>query len=217
MPTLRLHWWDAPGRAGEPTRLALTLKGIPFEDVRHSFGNRENVEAVKVKTPFQQLPILEVDGEAVVQSNTILRYVGRLTGLLPDAPLAAARLEAIMDFMAMDVEPLALCSHLQGEEKTAARVAAAAAGSAFRKRLGQLDAAIAPLVDQELDMAQLKVFCETSTFISGFYDGFPADDTLFEGCENIKALRRKISHMDAVKSYYAGRGGFYAAFGPSGS
>ena len=42
MPTLRLHWWDAPGRAGEPTRLALTLKGIPFEDVRYSFGDKES-------------------------------------------------------------------------------------------------------------------------------------------------------------------------------
>ena len=31
-------------------------------------------------------------------------------------PLAAARLEAVMDFLAMDVEPLALCNHLQGEE-----------------------------------------------------------------------------------------------------
>ena len=102
--------------------------------------------------------------QVVVQSNTILRYIGRRTGLLPESPLALAKLEAIMDFMvaglaldtpfflvllehlattgtesrssnsggldplspnrtyakssrhnaqAMDVEPLALCSHLQ--------------------------------------------------------------------------------------------------------
>ena len=85
MPALRLHWWDAPGRAGEPTRLALTLKGLPFEDVRYSFGDMERVEATRAKSPYQQFPILEVDGETLVQSNTILRYVGRLTGLLPDA------------------------------------------------------------------------------------------------------------------------------------
>ncbi|CAE7399950.1 GST1 [Symbiodinium pilosum] len=215
MPSLRLHWWDAPGRAGEPTRLALTVKGVPFEDVRYSFGEKERAEATRAKSPYRQFPILEVDGEAVAQSNTILRYVGRLTGLLPEDPLAAARLEAIMDFLAMDVEPLALCNHLQGEEKLAARVAAAAEGSAFRKRLGQLDAAIAPLMGQEVNMAHLKVFCETSAFISGFYDGFPANDTLFDGCDNIKALRKQIANMDAVKAYYEGKGGLYAAFAPS--
>ena len=37
---LRLHWWDSPGRGAEPTRLALTLKGIDFEDKRYSRESR---------------------------------------------------------------------------------------------------------------------------------------------------------------------------------
>ena len=49
----------------------------------------------------------------------------------------------------MDLEPLALMSHLQGSEKTKARQAAALEGSEFHRRLQQLDRVIAPYVHQE--------------------------------------------------------------------
>ena len=50
--------------------------------------------------------------QVVVQSNTILRYVGRLTGLLPESPLALAKLEAIMDFMVARLTADTPCCHL---------------------------------------------------------------------------------------------------------
>ncbi|KAF4047185.1 Glutathione S-transferase C-terminal domain [Phytophthora infestans] len=72
-----LTYFPFPGRA-EPIRLALFIAGIPFDD--------ERIDACELNRkrstlPFNQLPVLEVDGEVVSQALGILRYVGTLGGL----------------------------------------------------------------------------------------------------------------------------------------
>ena len=47
-------------------------------------------------------------------------------------------------------------------------------------------------------MAQIKVFCETNALISGFYDGFPTDESLYASYPAITSLRKKIGAMPAV-------------------
>eukprot|EP00929_Paragymnodinium_shiwhaense_P093511 TRINITY_DN53680_c0_g1_i1.p1 TRINITY_DN53680_c0_g1~~TRINITY_DN53680_c0_g1_i1.p1 ORF type:complete len:216 (+),score=47.96 TRINITY_DN53680_c0_g1_i1:63-710(+) len=213
MPSLKLHWWNAPGRGAEPSRLALAMKGIEFTDVRYDFSEKDKAVAARGQSPFKQFPMLEVDGKIIAQSNTIMRYVAKLTDLMPQDPLHAAEVESVLDFLAMDIEPLALCSHLQGDEKLQARKAAAEeAGSSFHERLAVLDGYLANMPKDKLTIADLKVFCETSTMISGFYDGFPTDAKLFAPYSHIQAVRARVSNEPAVKAYYAEKTGFYEAF-----
>jgi glutathione S-transferase len=47
--------------------------------------------------PFKAMPILEVDGQVIAQSNTINRYVGKLTGLYPKDDWQAALVDELMD------------------------------------------------------------------------------------------------------------------------
>jgi glutathione S-transferase len=55
-------------------------------------------ERRKPNTPFGALPVLEVDGQTLAQSNAINRYVGKLTDLYPtDAWQAALCDEAMED------------------------------------------------------------------------------------------------------------------------
>ena len=85
MPTLglvkpsniKLTYFDIPG-AGEKVRLALMMGKIPFTDER--IGFKEWGE-LKPKTPYGQLPLLEIDGEVCAQSNAMLQYAGKLAGL----------------------------------------------------------------------------------------------------------------------------------------
>lgn len=97
---LRLHYFPFPGRAGA-IRDALRIGGIAFEDVHIPPERfRELKEAGAL--PFGALPVLDVETEAggvrAAQSNAILRYVGRLTGLHPaDDPLRALKVDEALD------------------------------------------------------------------------------------------------------------------------
>jgi len=94
MAKLKLTYFDFHGGRGEPARLALAIGGIVFEDDRVAFadwGRR------KANAPFGGLPLLEVDGEIIAQSNGINRYVGKLAGLYPADPWQAALCDEVMD------------------------------------------------------------------------------------------------------------------------
>ena len=90
----KLTYFDAPVSRGEECRLALHLAGVDFEDVR---VKREAWPALKPTTPYGSLPTLEMPGQPpLAQSTAILVLVGRLHGLHPSEPFAAARHEAMM-------------------------------------------------------------------------------------------------------------------------
>src|SRR6202166_410592 len=80
MTKLKLTYFDFDGGRGEPARLALHFGRVPYEDERIS---TKDWAQIRDRTPFQALPILEVDGKVVAQSNSINRYVGKLARLYP--------------------------------------------------------------------------------------------------------------------------------------
>ncbi len=82
------------GGRGEPARLALSIGGIPFEDDRVA---PSDWLARKPDTPFGTLPVLEVDGQTLAQSNAINRYVGKLTDLYPSDAWQAALCDEVME------------------------------------------------------------------------------------------------------------------------
>ena len=74
-PSIKFTYFDIEG-VGEPIRLALLLAGVEFDDVRVKFPEWP---ALKGKTPYQQLPVIEIDGgEMKAQSGAMLRYCGTL-------------------------------------------------------------------------------------------------------------------------------------------
>ena len=94
MAKLKLTYFDFDGGRGEPARLALHIGGIAFEDQR-IVG--KDWPAFRDKTPFLAMPTLEVDGKVVSQSNSINRYVGKLTGLYPEDNWQALLCDEVMD------------------------------------------------------------------------------------------------------------------------
>lgn len=97
MPTLKLTYFDSPGRA-EPVRVALFLAGLPFEDHRVQYPE---FMALKQQgaLPLGSLPVLEVDGRAIVQTAAMLRYAARLggAGLYPDDARAGLVVDSVID------------------------------------------------------------------------------------------------------------------------
>jgi glutathione S-transferase len=94
MANLKFTYFDFHGGRGEPARLALSIGGIAFEDDRVQTSDWDRR---KGDTPFGALPVLEVDGQIVAQSNAINRYLGKLADLYPSDPWQAALCDEAME------------------------------------------------------------------------------------------------------------------------
>src|SRR5262245_8932666 len=94
--TLRLRYFPFPGRAAA-IRDALRIGGIAFDDA-HVPPDRFRQLKAEGELPFGSLPVLDVETArgrvSAAQSNAILRFVGRRTGLYPtDDDLRALKVD----------------------------------------------------------------------------------------------------------------------------
>lgn len=76
-PELKLTYFDFGGRA-QPIRRALAYGDVSFEDERIP-GEKFIKRKMGGKLPFGSLPVMEIDGEMVAESDAMLRYAGKLT------------------------------------------------------------------------------------------------------------------------------------------
>ena len=118
MAKLKLTYFDFHGGRGEPARLALSIGGIAFEDDRFQTSDWERR---KGDTPFGALPVLEVDGQIVAQSNAINRYVGKLADLYPSDPWQAALCDEAMEAVEDITNKIAATLFIPEEQKKAQR------------------------------------------------------------------------------------------------
>lgn len=205
MTKLKLIYFDFHGGRGEPARLALSIAGIPFEDDRVQFADWERR---KVNTPFGTLPVLEVDGQILAQSNAINRYVGKLASLYPSDPWQAAICDEAMEAVEDITNKIAATMFLPEEDKKARRKALVEGPLPFylnrlQQRLethgGRYFAA------DRLTVADLKVFVWIRQLKSGVLDHVPIDlpdriaPKLVEHYERVKNER-------GVKAYYSKHG-----------
>lgn len=97
----KLHYFVGRGRA-ETTRWMLAAVEIPFENV--GIETPEELVALRAtgKLPFDQLPLLEIDGLCLSQSSALIRYLARGAGLYGDNDIEAMHCDmlagAIADF-----------------------------------------------------------------------------------------------------------------------
>lgn len=203
MPHLKLTYFDFNGGRGEACRLAMAIGNVPFEDDRIPAADWP---ALKDSTPFGQLPVLEVDGEVITQTNTINRYVGKLGGLYPEDALEAARCDEVMSAIEDFMHQLVPTLFMQDEDdKRRAREALANGpipllvtrlGEMLERRGGAYFAA------GSLTVADLKVFLFVRYLRSGMLDYVPTDipDHL---APNLVEHFERINAHPAIVAWYA--------------
>ena len=205
MPKLVLSYFDFDGSRGEVPRLALQLAGMPFEDRRIA---RKDWAGLRDTMPFQAMPVLEVDGKVISQSNTINRYIGKLTGHYPKDDWQAARVDEVMDAIEDISHKISGTFSLDGEAKQKAREALAAGPIA--RFLQQLDARLKAgggewFVENRLTVADLKCFLWVRWLKSGALDHIPADIVDRHAPLLVKHLER-VRNDPKISAYYAARG-----------
>jgi len=175
MAKLKLTYFDFDGGRGEPARLALTIGGVAFED--HRIAGKD-WPAFRDKTPFFAMPTLEVDGKVVSQSNSINRYVGKLTSLYPKDDWQALLCDEIMDAAEDIGTRVAQTMDLPEDAKKKARQELVAGRitrylEQFQERLAAAGGEY--FADKRLTVADLKIFMWIRWLRSGVLDYIPKD------------------------------------------
>jgi len=201
MAKLKLMYFDFDGGRGEPARLAFHIGGIVFED--HRIAGKD-WPAFRDKTPFLAMPTLEVDGRVVSQSNSINRYVGKLTGLYPKNDWQAFLCDEVMD-AAEDISTrIAQTIDLPEDAKKKSREELAAGH--IKRYLGQFQARLEAaggeyFADQRLTVADLKVFMLIRWLRSGVLDYIPKDLVDTVAPMLVKHFERVASHPKVAEYY----------------
>lgn len=204
MTKYKLTYFDFDGGRGEPIRIALHAAGIAFEDNRLSFAQ---FSEMRKGTRFNAVPVLEIDGAAVTQSNAICRYVGRKAGLYPADDLQALYCDEVMDAQEDLSQRIGPTFGLKGEELRLAREQLVQGWmSVFLRGLEQLlvRGGGKYFANDGLTIADLKTFVQTRWLRSGALDHVPADlvEKLAPG---LAEHQERVAQDPRVLAYYAAR------------
>lgn len=91
-----LHYFTTRGRA-EVTRQMLVSSGIEFEDRRFKDEEWFTVAKPSGFYEFNQIPLLEIDGQRLVTSHAIERYLAKKLNLYPEDNYQVYLVESLID------------------------------------------------------------------------------------------------------------------------
>lgn len=204
MSTYKLSYFDFNGGRGEPVRIAFHAAGIEFDDHRLSFPE---FGEMRDSTRFHSVPVLEIDGQEVTQTNAMLRYLGRLGDLYPADTLQALYCDEVMGAAENLTYHIVKTMRLEGDELKAAREQLVADSLAVYLR--GIDALLTRgggeyFADHRLTVADLKTFLQTRWLQSGALDHIPKD-IVRNLAPGLAEHQQRIEQDPIVLAYYASR------------
>ncbi len=201
----RLVYFPVPGRA-EASRVALSLSGIEWEDVE---VNGDTFTSMKEngELPWKMLPVLQTPNGTIAESSAILRFVGKLSGLIPSDNYQAAKADEFMDGMGPLARVLDKTFELSNlEEKITLRQKLFATGGKGAENVQLLDDKIGEsntgwaAGTDEMSIADLKLFTELFALFSGNYDGIEA--SMISGYANLMSYHNKVANEPRIREHY---------------
>ncbi len=202
MPTYKLTYFDFDGGRGEAVRLAFHIGGIAFEDHRVTFPE---FGALRGQLRFNAVPVLQIDGTAVTQSNAMCRYVGKLAGLYPDDAMQALYCDEALDAVEDISQKIGTTIGLKGPALLEAREQLVqGALSTYVKGMGDLLArgGGSYFADGRMTVADLKAFVQTRWLTRGALDHVPAD-LVARLAPALIEHEARIAKEPRVAAYYA--------------
>jgi len=187
----RLTYFNFRGLA-EPIRLMLADLGAPFEDHQVDFAGWE---ALKPKMPFGQMPMFEIDGRRVVQSQAILRHLARAHGL--DGADEAERIACDIAAEAVRDAQNRLFDHFWADGSTAPEAVAAFEAGGLADWLDRLEAWLG---DRPFFAADRPLFADyyALAYLDEVVAYFPRALP-----PKLAALRRRMAERPGIAAYVA--------------
>ena len=198
--TAKLTYCDAPVSRGEECRLALHLAAIDFEDIRIK---ATDWPALKPKTPYGGMPILELPGKPpIAHANAILGLIGRRAGLHPADDFEAARHEGMMQHVEDLRGVVGPTIRLGDAEKKTAREAIVATYLPAWSAHAEANITSEPFFGgARLHVVDLKIHMAVRWFLGGKVDHIPA--TIFAAYPKLMRIHDAVRDHAGVKAWYA--------------
>ncbi len=204
MHSYKLTYFDFDGGRAEPIRIAFHIAGIEFEDHRISF---QEFGEIRSNIRFHAVPVLEMDGAQITQSNALGRYVGKMAGLYPADHLQALYCDEVTGALEDLNHYVVQTFGLKGDDLIAARkVLVEGRLTTFLSGLETLleRGGGEYFADNRLTIADLKAFVQTRSLWSGNLEHVPTDlvERLAPG---LAEHEKRVREDPRVMAYYAAR------------
>lgn len=203
MTDYKLTYFDMDGGRAEPVRIAFHAAGIEFDDIRISFPEfMEQRQGMR----FNCLPVLEIDGVIVTQSNAMCRFTGKKAGLYPEDDVQALYCDEAMGAIEDLLHSMVQTFGLEGDELKAAREKLVDGWlTVFLKGLNELlERGGDYFADNRLTVADLKVSGITHWLMSNQLDHIPTD-IVERVAPRLVAHEQRVANDPIVVAYYASR------------
>ncbi len=204
MSRYKLTYFDIDGGRAEPIRIAFYTAGIDFEDHRISF---DEFSELRSAMRFNSVPVLEIDGAQVTQSNALSRYVGKMAGLYPKDNLQALYCDEVLGALDDLSHYIVRTFGLQEEELKLARKKLVDGWlSVYLRGLDQLltRGGGEYFADNQLTIADLRAFVQTRSLCGGHLDYVPTD-IVQRVAPGLFEHQDRINEDARVRAYYAAR------------
>tara|TARA_B110000483_G_scaffold88856_1_gene109643 strand:+ start:24184 stop:24801 length:618 start_codon:yes stop_codon:yes gene_type:complete len=202
MSDIKLTYFDFHGGRGESVRMALTIGGIAFEDIRISF---QQFGELRKSFPLNAVPTMKIGGVVHTQSNAMTRYAGKLTGLYPDDLWQAFLCDEVLGIIEDTLNAMTKTFGLEGDEMKAAREKLVE--GPYTRVLQLLDTRLQAaggehFADGRLTVADLKVFVLLRSLHAGILDHVPTDLTS-QVAPKLVEFMNQVAAEPRVASYIA--------------
>jgi glutathione S-transferase len=189
----KLHYFHLRSR-GEIVRLVFAYGRVPLEEVTVPMGRA--YMALKPTYPFQQLPMIEIDGKSYAQSIAIARYMAKQVGLYPMSDHLAAlevdmAVDTTADMLTAVVEHNFLERDAARKEKMTAKLNKYILPAYLDGLQKRVPATKPFLLGDQISLADLAIFNIVENLLVAEKQDFPIDlegkfPKLLEVVENVK-------------------------------
>ena len=205
---LSLIYFDFPFWRAEVSRIALHIGNIEFNDLRISRDEFIRVKASGkldngIIIPFQQLPCLIIEGEALAQTAGIARYCGKLSGLYPQKnDVLALKIDQFLDLI---TDITVLIFNVGRDEKPEIKKVKRKEffKNEFTRKFTMLEKNISEnstyIIKNNFNIADIALWSFVNWLTSGDIDGFPKD--FLKKFPKIEKVFLEINTMHEIQNW----------------
>jgi len=117
-PKYKLYYWGVKGRA-ESTRLIFAEANVEYTDVRASGPNDFSDMKATGTLPYDQWPVLEVDGTILAQSMAINRFLAGRFGLRGRNEIERAQADSVVEALYEAGQAMSTATYAPADKKEA--------------------------------------------------------------------------------------------------